>query len=389
MLPVSKSWESMAKNPRSSASLKLARSVLAAALALLGLFPANADEPGPVADIFARASINSDRGGVVRFGATAHRIGGRDVRLRFAMERSRDDTRFNFAYRSQGDPDRNPRLSLSAFVIQSQAGSVYGFDSMSARIEPRLNWRMGEHSTFTSYVSVSRGEISNVSAMTSQIIRNDAGSRIQTAIGAIYNWRQRGEAGGRPAFGLNLRGELGRSDRGHEYASATARSSVAWSPSGEDGFILRAQVKAGAVRSLQGASHIGDRFLLGQSSLRGFELGGFGPRDLSVTDVPALGGNNYLVARFDAQFPTAFGSGSWIQPGLFVDIGSLWGLDDTAGGVAGANPVNDTAQLNGSVGVSVRIETGIGNLNVSVASPFASQVQDRLQQVQFSLNHAF
>ena len=74
---------------------------------------------------------------------------------------------------------------------------------------------------------------------------------------------------------------------------------------------------------------------------------------------------------------------------MFVDMGSLWGLDDTAGGVAGADPVDDASYLRASVGLTLRIETGIGAVQLYVAQPLESQDYDRTQNFGVELSQTF
>lgn len=82
----------------------------------------------------------------------------------------------------------------------------------------------------------------------------------------------------RPALRFGSSTEYGGDDRGHRHESVSARSAAVWRPRPESGVVLRAQMRAGTIQSLDGTSHIGDRYILGQNSIRGFSFGGFGPR---------------------------------------------------------------------------------------------------------------
>ena len=80
-------------------------------------------------------------------------------------------------------------------------------------------------------------------------------------------------------------------------------------------------------------SRVTDRFFLSTTQLRGFEYRGLGPRDLGAANEDALGGNYYAVARFEADFPLGIPEEYGISGGVFLDVGSLWGLDNTAGAI--------------------------------------------------------
>ena len=74
-----------------------------------------------------------------------------------------------------------------------------------------------------------------------------------------------------------------------------------------------------------------DRFF-GNGKIRGFEPNGIGPRDLTAANQDALGGNLFAVARLRGRFPAGPARGiRHHAAALFLDVGSVWSLDDTAG----------------------------------------------------------
>ena len=46
----------------------------------------------------------------------------------------------------------------------------------------------------------------------------------------------------------------------------------------------------------------------------------------------ALGGNYYTALRLESRFPLGFDEELGISGGTFLDVGSIWGLDDTNDG---------------------------------------------------------
>lgn len=93
---------------------------------------------------------------------------------------------------------------------------------------------------------------------------------------------------------------------------------------------LRGEFEAGAVHMLDDqSSRVIDRF--NGQKVRGFEVNGIGPRDNEAPNEDALGGNYYWVARAEAQFPLGLPEEYGIQGGVFADLGSILGLNNTAG----------------------------------------------------------
>ena len=70
---------------------------------------------------------------------------------------------------------------------------------------------------------------------------------------------------------------------------------------------------------------------LNSRKMRGFEPGGVGPRECLngacvVNNNDALGGENFAVVRFEAEFPLGLPDEYGLTGGLFYDVGNLWSL---------------------------------------------------------------
>ena len=101
---------------------------------------------------------------------------------------------------------------------------------------------------------------------------------------------------------------------------------------------------------------------IGLEARSGRSPGGIGPRELGAgADNEALGGNMFAVARFEADFPLGLPEEYGITGGLFLDVGSVWSLDNVNGGLTGADIVDDSMNLRSAVGFSVFWETPVGS----------------------------
>ncbi|EET47413.1 BamA/TamA family outer membrane protein [Thalassobium sp. R2A62] len=344
----------------------------------------------PIAQLSARLAYNSDAGPVVGLGFGTDRLFGRDQTLRFNLEAQEGGTRISFLYNNDAIFGALPTFGLRVLQADSRAGSIYGFDATAMRIEPRLTWRMSPTFTTSAYIYYASNEIQNVSATSSNLLRIDEGNQTAGAVGIGFDYRFPGIAGAAMRNArLQFGAEVGSTSRDHDFLRLTARAD-AIHVFGGGNVVFRSQLRVGALKSLSGNSSIGDRFMLGQASVRGFEFGGFGPRDLAVANTPALGGNYYGITRFDAQFPNIMGDGAErLTPGVFMDVGSLWGLDNAAGGVAGATPVDEGSNLRASVGLTLRIATGLGPIQMYVAHPVVDEDYDRTQTFGLTFSHSF
>ncbi len=134
----------------------------------------------------------------------------------------------------------------------------------------------------------------------------------------------------------------------------------------------------------------------GIGSVRGFETGSLGPRDV---DESPLGGNRRLNFSLEAYVPIP-GADRTLRALSFVDAGQVWGLEvrrDAAGNPIGdsrGRPVYDKEKLDlgnlrYSVGIGVAWISPLGPLKLSYAYPLNKKPEDRIQRFQFQIGTGF
>lgn len=154
---------------------------------------------------------------------------------------------------------------------------------------------------------------------------------------------------------------------------------------------LRAVLEGGHMYSPDRDSRVDDRFIVTARNIRGFDPFGIGPRQRGVSTVTganyddALGGNYYAVARFEAEFPLGLPEELGISGGLFYDVGSLWGLDNTSP----AGIVSDDFALRHVVGFAIFWDSVIGPLRFNFTKALQKEQFDREQTFDFTISAKF
>ncbi|MBI1417664.1 MAG: BamA/TamA family outer membrane protein [Limimaricola sp.] len=335
---------------------------------------------GLLGQFSARLAYNSEWGPILGLGFTSNRFLGQNQKFSFSGEVSKDSSRYAFAYDNPDMFGTNPAFSLGIYRNATQANDIFTFDTVSYGIEPRATWQLSADRSLTVFAGWSRDTVENLVAGGSAILAADLGDRTRGALGLRF--RQQFEGG---SFAFSTEYDSASDDS--RFVKSLASLSYRWQPDG-GAVVIDSGVKAGTIAMSQGNSNVGDRFFLGADAVRGFAFGGFGPRDLNAGNA-ALGGNNYVAARIDAYFPKLFSQVDWFIPGVFLDVGSLWGLDNVNGGPAGANPVDDSQIWRSSVGLSMQFHVGPGALRVFVANPINPQSYDQTQNVQVTFDARF
>jgi outer membrane protein insertion porin family len=174
------------------------------------------------------------------------------------------------------------------------------------------------------------------------------------------------------------------------------------------GWTARALISAGHIAGYgDDTIRVNDRFFKGGQTFRGFEIAGIGPRivqsfreldptqpdGLSQTvqfiNGEALGGKTYAIASFELSVPTPLPESYGISASLFLDVGTLGGLDDidkTRGDAAyGVYQVTrDGLALRASAGLSVNWISPFGPVRFDFSNPFIKQDYDKAETFRFS-----
>ncbi|MDR3424075.1 MAG: outer membrane protein assembly factor BamA [Alphaproteobacteria bacterium] len=153
-----------------------------------------------------------------------------------------------------------------------------------------------------------------------------------------------------------------------------------------DKWILSGTAEAGEIWGLDGPTMINERFFLGDTTFRGFQYAGLGPRDLTSAYRDALGGNRFARSTVDLGMPTPLPPEFGIRAHVFTDAGVLSNPDATQ--IPGDTIVNDSS-LRLSAGVGITWDSPFGPIRVDFAKPILYKSYDQLQSISFSFGTKF
>ena len=260
------------------------------------------------------------------------------------------------------------------------------YDTRNIGVAPSIEFQVSQNGRLELRYRISEDTLENVQEDSSAILLREEGSFITSALGYTYSWDTR-RTGLDPLTGYKLSFSQDYAGLGGDVKAVTSSilagvESTAW----RDEVTLRAEIEAGAVLSYDDyTTRITDRYR-GGSKIRGFEQNGIGPRDLSVSNQDGLGGNYFWAARAEAQFPLGLPEEYGINGGLFADVGSIWGLDDTAGT---SGEVDDDMYVRASVGASLFWTTPIGPLRFNFSQAVRKEDYDEEQNFDLTISTRF
>ena len=309
---------------------------------------------------------------------------GRGQKLSLAVSTASSNQNSSFSFTEPALLGRDLSFTVGAYYRTSES-DYSAYDTRNIGFSTGIGFPLGEQSNLDLRLGFARDDIYNYTGTSAIIAAEEAQGALDTmSLGYVYEYDNR-ITGLNPKGGVLLR--FGQDFAGlggdTEYVKTTALALAETKVMNEE-VTLRAIFEGGAVTSLGGnVTRVTDRFF-GNGKIRGFEPNGIGPRDLAATNQDALGGNLFAVARFEAEFPLGLPEEYGITGGAFMDVGSVWSLDNTGGGA-----VDDSFIPRATVGVSVFWNTPIGPLRFNFSHAVKKEDYDKEQTFDLTISTKF
>ncbi len=145
-------------------------------------------------------------------------------------------------------------------------------------------------------------------------------------------------------------------------------------------FIGAFKLRAGNINGYNGKyGPVSSNFNLGGKNLRGFKAGKVGPK----TGDSYTGGQYYYLTSFETNIDLNLDAFD-ITSTLFLDAGSVWGLDNPAYG-----SIDDSNEMRSSIGLNLNWDSAIGPINIVYAHILQSEDTDTTDSLYFDIGYNF
>ncbi len=313
---------------------------------------------------------------------------GRGQQVSFSVDTTSDSADTSFTFVEPAFLDRDLRFRFRANYTETNSDNA-DYDTRSIGLSPSIEFPISERARLELRYRISEDTLSGLdTTQSSAILLAEQGGFISSVIGYTVSYDTRIN-GFNPNTGvlLSFNQDFAGIGGDVEYVSTSVQMTAQTKVLNEE-VTLRADLSGGGVAMISGNSRVTDRLFLG-GRLRGFEPKGIGPRDLNVPNQDALGGNLFALARFEAEFPLGLPEEYGITGGLFLDVGSVWSLDNVNGGLDGLSPVDDSANLRSAIGFSVFWTTPIGPLRFNFSRALVKEDYDQEQNFDLTVSTRF
>ncbi|MGI9389060.1 MAG: outer membrane protein assembly factor BamA [Boseongicola sp.] len=342
-------------------------------------------EEQPTGSLTFGGSYSTDTGVALSIGFSERNFLGRGQAVSVRIESGAENSDSILSFREPAFLGNDLTFGLALRHLTTDFDSA-AYETRVSSFRPSLGFPVSENGRLFTFYEVASEDVFNVSLGASPILLAEEGELWRSSVGYSYTLDLlRGGLNPNRGVSFTFGQEFAGLGGDTEYIKTTGMI-VARRDIMNEEVTLRAILEGGIIGSIGGGgSRVSDRFFLSSNQLRGFSSRGVGPRDTGAVISDVLGGNKFISARFEADFPLGLPEEYGITGGVFLDFGSLWDLDDTAGVAV----VDDGFELRSSIGFSIFWTTPVGPLRLNFATPIKDNPLDEEQSFDITISTEF
>ena len=335
----------------------------------------------PTGSLGIGAGYNSSDGTVATFNVNERNFLGKGQTVKLDLSTSKIEKQTELGFEDPSFLGRNLLAGIS-FGQTSTTPSSVPLSTDKLYFEPKIGFPLSRDSKLTIEYSFDQEDVklTTASNLVSPIIRDDVGKKNKSALIFIYNLDKTNSVL-TPTAGYDFRIIQELNGLGGDISySKTNLNFKTYRTILRDDIILSSNLSSGVI--VGSDASLMNRFSLGGDRLKGFRNQGIGPYD-STYDTH-LGGKMYTSLSLEASFPIGIPEEYGIYGGIFLDTGSLWGLDNTDSG-----RIDDSSEIRSALGFSIFWESAIGPLRFNWSSPIKKETNDVTENFRFTIDTRF
>jgi len=326
------------------------------------------------------AGISSLDGVLGDISITERNMLGRGQSLRLGLTISTRRQEIDLSFTEPYFLDRNLLAGFDIFRKSADLQDVSSFDQETVGASVRLGYVLAEDLRHTLRYTLQRDEISDVDADASRFIKEQDGTTTTSSVAHSLSYDLRdNRIAPTEGFVIRFGQELAGFGGNVQFIKHTFDYGYFYPLGG--GWVAGATIKEGHILGLGQDVRINNRFFLGGASLRGFESGGVGPRDLATGD--SLGGNLFYSGTADISAPLKITKALELTGSVFTDIGSLTTIDDSGAEIA------ESGNPRMSIGFGFGYRSPFGPIRVDFAQAILKESFDETETFRFSFGTRF
>ena len=342
----------------------------------------------PTGSLGIGAGFNSSDGSVFTFNINERNFLGKGQTIKLDLSSSKIEKELSVGLEDPSFLGRNLLAGIS-FGQKTITPTATPIKTDKQFFAPKIGFPLSRDSNLTlSYrLDQDKVKLTYENAVMSPLIKSDVGNKTKSAVLLTYNLDKTNSVVS-PTAGYNLRITQEINGLGGNVSFSKSSFDVkTYKTLLRDDIVLSSGLSSGIILGSDAA--ITNRFFLGGDQLKGFRNQGIGPVDNTFSGSDAngdpLGGKMFASISLEASFPIGVPEEYSVFGGIFLDAGSVWGLDNTQS----TGTVDDSFKIRSAAGVSLFWDTVIGPLRFNFSRPIKREKYDVIENFRFTVDTRF
>ncbi|WP_292904318.1 outer membrane protein assembly factor BamA [Niveispirillum sp.] len=346
-------------------------------------------EEQPTGEIQLGAGYSSTDGALLDFSIRQRNLLGKGQDLRLSTLLSSRSFEVDLGFTEPYFLDRDLAAGVDLFRVVRDNRDTISYDLESTGIVLRAGYPLSEKLRQRVSYSLVQNKIDNIYFGSSLFLQDQLGTTITSSVESQLLYDDR-DSKVEPTNGYYFLWSVEFAGVGGDtrYLRNRVTAGQYWEPFEE--VVLGLTTEAGYIWGMGKDLRINDRFFIGGDTLRGFEIGGIGPRNVPDPTNPensdALGGTIFSRASLELTTKLGLPDELGVKAHAFYDAGTLTAAKETPGV---GDVFRDSNKVRMSAGVGVSWKSPFGPIRLDLAYPIAKEPYDQTETLKFSFGTRF
>lgn len=330
------------------------------------------------------AGVSSAEGLLTQTSLTERNLLGKGQELRLAASLGSQTQNYELSFTEPYFLERNLSAGFDIFRVTREGTESISFDQSRTGAELRTGFSYNDRLRQGFNYRIVSKEVTDIDDDASLFVKQQEGRAVTSSIGQslVYDVRD-SRIDPTEGYILQLSNDLAGLGGDNRWIRTNLGGAIYYEV--VDNWVVRLGSEMGYILGLGKDIRIDDRYFVGgdsrRRSLRGFAVGGIGPRDEATGD--ALGGNLFVTGSAELAVPLGTSSEYQTKGFLFSDVGTLTDVDASGSGI------QDDETIRMSLGVGVGIRTPFGVIRLNYAQPIVKTDFDEKEAFSFRFGTSF
>ncbi len=346
-------------------------------------------EEQPTGEIQLGAGYSSTDGALLDFSIRQRNLLGKGQDLRLSTLLSSRSFEVDLGFTEPYFLDRDLAAGVDLFRVVRDNRDTISYDLESTGVVLRAGYPLSEKLRQRVSYSLVQNKIDNIYFGSSLFLQDQLGTTITSSVESQLLYDERDSkieptSGFYGLWSVEFAGVGGDT----RYLRNRITAGQYWEPFEE--VVLGLTTEAGYIWGMGKDLRINDRFFIGGDTLRGFEIGGIGPRNVPDPNNPensdALGGTIFSRASLELTTKLGLPDELGVKAHAFYDAGTLTAAKEKPGV---GDVFRDSNKVRMSAGVGVSWKSPFGPIRLDLAYPIAKEPYDQTETLKFSFGTRF